>query len=492
MRLLTVGVLAAVGMAASSAVVWSATAPRPTRPRQDPVAVLGSAAPALPVRAGAATFIAGRTLVMEGRLGHAALLAERPGTTFLHVSVRPDPTVAATPTVPLELSIVVDRSGSMKGARLANALGAARGMLQNLRDGDTVSVVAYDTRTEVVLAPTRVTSASRFSLERSLERIEARGDTCISCGLEEALNLLGRAGGVGRILLLSDGEATAGVRDVAGFRAIAARARARGIPISSVGIDVDYNERVLSALAQDSNGEHHFAESASDLTKVFQAEFDALVSTIARSAALDVELAPGVEVVRVFDRAFRQEGSRLSVPLGDLTARDERSLLVELRVPRGAVGPRAIADVRLGFDDLGRGGRGQCDGTLRTELVGDAASVSPLDGLVATRIARSATASAILEATELFAGGDLDGAARKLDEHRTAIDDVKARASTSTPSDRRRGLDDDLARQSEALEKAKKNLENVPKPAPGVPPTQSREGKAAPKRNFDFAEPFLK
>src|SRR5690606_9645312 len=157
------------------------------------------------------------TLQIEARAGHARLSAESPGQTFLLVTTKPAPAAAATPAN-VHLAVVVDRSGSMKGRRIEHALAAARGMVSRLRDGDVVSVIAYDTQPETLLPATTLDSFSRSRALASLANITPRGDTCISCGLDAAMSALNaRTGMVNRILLLSDGEATAGVRDLSGF-----------------------------------------------------------------------------------------------------------------------------------------------------------------------------------------------------------------------------------------------------------------------------------
>ena len=60
--------------------------------------------------------------------------------------------VAARNAAPVNLSLVIDRSGSMKGTRIRNAISAARSAVDRLDDGDVVSVVTFDTQTQVVVA----------------------------------------------------------------------------------------------------------------------------------------------------------------------------------------------------------------------------------------------------------------------------------------------------------------------------------------------------
>src|SRR5690606_10936689 len=91
---------------------------------------------------------------------------------------------------PMNLAIVVDKSGSMKGERIANAMNAAVAAVERMRDGDSVTVVSFDTAAEVVVPPTRIGSSNRASIESRIRSIRLGGDTCISCGLEEGARQL--------------------------------------------------------------------------------------------------------------------------------------------------------------------------------------------------------------------------------------------------------------------------------------------------------------
>src|SRR5690606_38714012 len=100
-------------------------------------------------------------------------------------------------------------------------------------------------------------------------------------------------------------------------------------------------------LAVESNGRHHFVNHPDDLSRAFDSELASLVKSIASDTEVSLELAPGVELVEVFDRTFRREGSRVIVPLGTFAAGEHKTVLAKVRVARGADGERAIANVRL-------------------------------------------------------------------------------------------------------------------------------------------------
>ncbi|MEZ4226850.1 MAG: VWA domain-containing protein [Polyangiaceae bacterium] len=469
MKVKTVGLLSLCGMLLSSVTVWSLTKERKLTPTaaQDGSQQIAADLGPEPSQSQGAIFTAGRAIMLEGRLGHATLSADRPGENFLLLTATAERDVSTASSTPLNLSIVIDRSGSMKGRRLNNAADAARGMLGRLRDGDVVSLVTYNTTTEVVVPSTTIDSFSRDRVQRALSQITASGDTCISCGIDAGMEQLRRRSDMtSRILLLSDGEATTGIRSVEEFRRLASRVRDLGASISAIGVDVQYNERVMSALALESNGRHHFVENASQLPAVFDTEFASLVKTLAKDSEVSVELAPGVRVRQVFDRSFRQEGNRLIVPFGTFSAGEEKTLLVKLDVDRGAAGTRPVADVRMTYDDFGAGGRGSCEGKLSVDLVeGDA--LAALDPVVQTRLLRSQTVGALNEANRLFTSGRRDEAQRKL---KASLDDLnrqRVAAIAAAPAPKRAKLEQDFKGQSAALGEASDGFAAPPSAEPG-------------------------
>lgn len=497
MKVKSVAALAGAGMLFSSVSVWSLTGPEKSlevgseAPSEAPHLVRR---PVEPAHVGA-SFTSGRTLALEGRLGHARLLADTDNSTLLLVNVTADAADAPRAPSPLNLAIVVDRSGSMRGQRMQNAIDGARGMVRRLRDGDVVSLIAYNQSAEVLVSPTTVDASARDRVSAALAGITPQGDTCISCGLDEGMaQLRRRSGMLDRILLLSDGEPTTGVRDLEGFRALGARIRNMGASISSVGVDVEYNERVMNVLAIESNGRHHFVENAGDLPRVFDQELETLAKSMAKNAEVAIALAPGVDAERVFDRTFRREGNTIFVPLGSFSQGEEKTLLIALRVPRGASGQRPIANVSLTYDELAEGSssglRQESHGELHALYTDDPGSVSELDPMVLARMQRSETSAVLNEANDLYAAGRPEEARQKLRSRRDALDRERSAALGRAPAPAKQRLEQDFGDQSAALGKAERGL--APPAAQGADPAAAqRKARAQVRVNatraLDFA-----
>jgi Ca-activated chloride channel family protein len=488
MKLKKVALFSVLGMFISSASVFALTGESSESASVDGVMSNLAGAVSADVQAPVqlARFAIDGTLRGEARMGHPRMRQNGANRTYLALEVQgADRSPNRRP--PVHMSLVIDRSGSMKGSRLGNALQAARGVVDRLADGDAVSVISFDTRTDLVVPTTTLTATSRSRIRDALGDIRLGGDTCISCGVEHAMRELRahRAGGnaVERILVLSDGEANNGVRDVEGFSRIARTCRTRGVPVSTIGVGLDYNEQILGALAFESNGNHHFVENDRSLPAVFAAETQGALTTVASGVQAEFTLAPGVELVSTFNRAFTRVGNRVVVPLGNLARVETKTVLLELAVDTTEAGGKPIANVSLRFSDLVEDKAGQLDGALST-TVGD--SADPLDPFVMARVERSRTSAALSTANDFAKKGDFGLARRTLQKRlsQLKINSTKAklRARGTAPKPKQASLDRDFKRQIEFAEEAVDNFKSSkgkkkPKPAPakrGVRQNQSR------------------
>jgi Ca-activated chloride channel family protein len=512
MRVVVVGVLAALAMTLTSSAVWSMTEPSGAKPlaqagtdKTDPPKrngpkIEGDQPDPPPKLVDKSTFVTGKTLMVEGRLGHARMLANSTSETYLFVDVRSevDSSGLGTRTAfePLNLAIVIDRSGSMTGQRERNAIDAAAGMIRRLRDGDTVSVVSYSDEALMVLPVTTVSTATHEQLIRSMidnMSNKPTGSTCISCGLDLGMRtLVGRRPGIDRLLLLSDGEANRGVTDETGIRSLARQARNQGATISSVGVDIDYNERLMSALAREANGRHYFSETGSNLEQIFDQELESLVKTVAKDGRLEVELAPGVRVAEVFERAYQQVDRKVIVPLGTFTPGEDKTFLMRLEVPPSPEGERPIANVTLTYQDLATREPGECFGELAMQMATSTSEISQLDAIVLGRLSRSETVRTLEQANLLFAQGRTAEAQATVDAHLETLEKSRKEATERSQAEGfldpfGRNLDDDFAKQDSALDEAAAGFGAA---ATAPKPSAAPAGKSQVRRNAEAADAF--
>jgi Ca-activated chloride channel homolog len=442
-------------------------------------------------------FSVGETVEVSARVAHPKLGADSSESTFVLVEVRGSSS-ARGGVAPANLSLVIDKSGSMKGTRVINAIHAAEAAVDRLQDGDGVSVTAFDTRVETIVPHTRVDASSRESIKAAIRRIQLGGDTCMSCGLEAGLAELRRASPSGttdavqRMIVLSDGQANHGVTDLPGFRSLAARAQSQAVSITTIGVDVEYDEKALSAVALASNGRHYFVENDAALARVFEAETAALTQSVASGAVAEIELAPDVELVQVFDRGFQRNGSRLTVPLGAIGKSETKTVLVELRLPAGAPGARGVAKVDVSYRDLVSERAAKVGGELAVLRVPRGEPASDTDALVLDRLQRSRTAGALKEANTLFSVGKSGEAKKTLEQAKQSLVESQSRAKGRAPAGRARDVDDSFAMQEAELSRAANGFAEPPPatPAAGAPKpvsAPSRDDKSNVKRNAQVA-----
>jgi len=354
--------------------------------------------------------------------------------------------------------------------------------VRRLADGDVVSVVDYAGFGHVLVEPTELGPDTRSRVDARIAGLTADGDTCISCGLETALELLQRrSGGVDRVLLVSDGEATAGVRDLVGMRRVADRVRATGATVTTIGVDVDYNERMMTAIAEQTNGRHYFVQTPEALSAIFDQELSGLERTVAREAKVELELEPGVELLDAGGRSFRREGSRVSVTLGSFASGEERSVLARVRLTSTRGSEQPIARARLTYDDLTTGSRAESDGSLTALLTSDG-SRSPLDPQVEESVQRGGAVTALNDANELFKAGDAEGAKQKVTARLDEVRERRAVAVAAAPAPAKASLSSRFDKEEAALGAAASAFAEPP-PAATASPEAIRESKAAIKRN---------
>lgn len=219
------------------------------------------------------------------------------------------------PVPPQSLALVIDRSGSMSGERLALAKEAARRMCASLRDLDRVALVAYDDGTTLVRPLARALPVP----EREIASIHEGGSTDLYGGWLMGAKALPR---YGRVLLLSDGQANAGryqrPTDL-GAQAELSSKHYR-ITTSTLGIGVGYDERVMDAMARQGWGNAYFAADA-----------DAIASAVATERAAMGEIALLHVTLQVDGRL---------VEIGHLSHGDGRTFAFE--VPEGVPGEASL------------------------------------------------------------------------------------------------------------------------------------------------------
>lgn len=276
---------------------------------------------------------------------------------------------------PMSLSLVVDTSGSMAGPKIQNARLAAQSFLENVADGDIVSVFAFANGVSPLAPPTVVGPATRNRLMQSVSLLRAGGGTNLHGGVDAAIASAGSAPAthpVRRVVLISDGHANIGPSDPGTLGILAAQGTERAVQVSAIGVGLDYDENTLGSLAVQSSGRLYHLEQPFQLASILESEVRLLASTIATDAVIEIVPAPGVTILEGVSRGAEVVRGRLRVPLGSVFAGQRRDVLFKARVDTSAPGARALATANLVFRAPGSDAPRTQSAPLRYAVTADA------------------------------------------------------------------------------------------------------------------------
>ncbi len=284
---------------------------------------------------------AGKTSARSGVTLHGALncpyVSTGGGKVYLQLSIA-TPEIARPVRRPMNLALVLDRSGSMGAeGKMENAKAAVRALISQLRADDYVSIVIYDDVVEVLRSSARV--RDKAALRRLIDEIYPRGWTNLGGGLVEGfrqVELHAREDFVNRVVLLSDGLANRGITSPRRLREIAHEYRSEAITLTTIGVGWEFNENLMVGLSESGGGNYYFIESARDLASVFRKEFDRIAELVAANVVIELELNATVRVTDVIGYEYRAERDHCAIYLGDLYGSESREITVELTVPPGS------------------------------------------------------------------------------------------------------------------------------------------------------------
>jgi Ca-activated chloride channel family protein len=234
---------------------------------------------------------------------------------------------------PMNLAIVLDRSGSMEGAKLEKARQAAAMAVDKLGDDDIFSLVTYDDQTDLLIPPDRVGGRDhREELKARIHRIQAGGSTALHAGVTLGAKQVRRffeKERVNRVILLSDGIANVGPSSTSALSSLGRELRGDGIAVSTIGLGDDYNEDLMTALAEASNANYYYVKDAEKLPGIFSAELGAARSLLARSVVIRIETPEGVRLKEIIGRPEIECHDRVvEIKMPELFGSEKRRFLV--------------------------------------------------------------------------------------------------------------------------------------------------------------------
>lgn len=382
-----------------------------------------------------------KQIQVRSELSSPIILEGTPETNYLKVSLSGQ-NVDSKKRVPINLAIVIDKSGSMSGQRIEKAREAAILAVNMLNENDTLSIVAYDSKARVIVPATKVDNRLRI-IGLINENIYAEGGTALFAGLSKGIKQVENQltkDKVNRIILLSDGQANIGPSSVDELSQLAIIAAKKNIAITTLGIGSDYNELLMSSIASYSDGNHVFVNNSADLENVFVHEFTDLMSAIAQDVVITIQLKNGVKPVRLLGRDGVIKGNEITVKMNQLFSNQEKYVLLEVIPDKGKVGQeKTLAQVDLKYDNLLENKTENETQEVRISYTKDKKMVDDAihhDVVVETELQKVALENE--KALELYNQGKRDEAQQLLRENGEALKAISAQSPTMSMSDKER------------------------------------------------------
>ncbi len=286
-------------------------------------------------------------------IDRGTLPADRVQTAVVKVTLEAPAPAERARRPAVNLCIVLDRSGSMAGPKLAKAKEAAIEALRRLDREDLFAVVVYDHNVQTVVRAQKARHVER--IEAMIRSIRSGGNTALFGGVSQgAAQVRKNLGGdyVHRIILLSDGIANTGPSSPEDLGRLGAALLKENISVTTVGVGTDYNEDLMTRLSEKSDGNTYFVESSQDLPRIFAAELGDVLNVVARKVKVIIECPGDVRPLRIIGRDGRIRGRRVELGLNQLYGNQEKYVLVEMELPPGKEGRKMeIARVKVTYED---------------------------------------------------------------------------------------------------------------------------------------------
>lgn len=353
-------------------------------------------------------------------------------TRTVYVLIRfaaPELGVAPSKRPPLNLSLVLDRSGSMsERGKIEYLKTAAKMAVSRLGDRDAISIVEFDDKITTMVKAQRATE--KDALARMIDTLTPRGSTNLAggmqAGIDEAISASGKVSlprdTLNRVIVLSDGLANTGVTDHGAIARMAAAGRYKGVRVSSIGLGRDYDEDLMQAIAESGGGKYYYVESPVQLTRIFEEELNSAFATRARDIHLGFKGSSAVKSA-AFVGFAAASGPDVSTDWPDFYAGEERTVLLRLDVSARDVGSLDLGHFTVAWRDAQSGASGTLDMPVKVGVTDDVAkSDGTIDRDVAVETSLAESERQLADNVKLYEAGRTDEARTR---NAAIIDDLK-------------------------------------------------------------------
>lgn len=324
-----------------------------------------------------AEVIAGRQCALANSPAREAYLFEVTGTGSI-----------GDARTPLNLCMVIDRSGSMEGEPLDYVKRACAYVIDLLAPDDIVSIVTFEDAADVLMPPAHI--HNKDLVKQHIQRIEPGNTTNLydgmSLGAQQVLATQDPRR-VERIVVFTDGEPTAGVKDFPSLVAHVGDIKQRGVTCTFLGFGYDYNEELLAAMAKRAGGNYYFISKPEAIPEIFRVEMHKLMTTVARNLELRLKAARWVNIRQAYGHNIQPGIQEATLALADVERGTTLQTAVELQFQNHPLGQYRVLAATLSWDDALTGKREAIDLDCIIEFTADQQRCSvPQDPRVAQSV----------------------------------------------------------------------------------------------------------
>jgi Ca-activated chloride channel homolog len=346
---------------------------------------------------------------------------------------------AAARSVPLNLCLVLDHSGSMRGTAMDTVKQAATDLLQRLQPGDRIAIIGFNHDAKVIVPNQTVENPGW--IESQLSQIAAEGGTNIDAGIKLGIEELakGKKDTISQLLLLTDGENEHGDNDRC--LKLATLATSYNMTINALGFGDRWNQDVLETIADAGGGALAHIETAAQASDTFAQWLDRVETIGLTNAYLNFQLLNGARLAELkpvaqvspdtIELPVMYEGDLAIVRLGDVMVDTPRVILANLYLPQLAAGSHRIGEIHIAYDNPATSEQRRLSPTQALTTIVQSTYAANPNADVQTHILALAKYRQTQIAEQKLAGGDRQGAVTMLQTAaKTALQMGDAQAAT--------------------------------------------------------------
>ncbi|MGD1906946.1 MAG: VWA domain-containing protein [Leptolyngbyaceae cyanobacterium] len=364
---------------------------------------------------------------------HGAIAADRPVTLDILVKIEPPQIARSLDRPPLNLGFVLDRSGSMRGAKIDYARQATAYAVEQLLPSDRLSLTLFDTHVKIEIPSTLATDKQQ--LLKTINGIRTGSSTALHAGwvngglqVSEYLN----PEQLNRVILLSDGLANVGETNPDAISNDVHGLMERGVTTTTLGVGADYDEDLLEAMARSGDGNFFHIDSPEQLPGIFETELQGLAGTIGHSVTATLNPLSGATVSDLLNDLEKTDEGALKLP--NLIVGSPLNVVLRLRLPALKVSS-PVLQVKLAWQAPNQTEVQHLESTLELAVVNPAQmSDFPANPEVQEQVALLMAARARQEAVKFADRGDMAGASLSLRNVAVSLSAMPASPQTMAES----------------------------------------------------------